>query len=302
MANEQKAQLLRTLEDRFGAIHRLPRSQSLIRVGDDAALIYIRYSKLHAARTSFFGLRQIDLRALQGQNSYICLLVDDGSPPIFLPYSDFEQIFDLAQPASDGQFKAHLTSRNDALEFDIARQGRFNVEGYVGFGVLEKGLDARRLREGRNLSHIQIQTLLAAIGHLKGHDIWVPQNNIAQLDWSMIPRFPLRNVIPEGFNVVRNILSEIDVLWVTNGRNSIEALFEVEHSTPIYSGLLRFNDVLLTEPKISRFSIVSNETRRDVFSRQAFRPTFRRSGLSELVNFLEYVNVFNWHSRLSGGQ
>ncbi|HEV3448317.1 MAG TPA: hypothetical protein VG099_27010, partial [Gemmataceae bacterium] len=177
MANQQKVQLLRTLNERFGALHRLPKSQSLFRVGDDAALIYIRYSKLHSARTSFFGLRQIDLRALQGQNSFICLLVDDGSQPVFIPYSDFEEIFDLAEPASDGQYKAHLTSRNDALEFDIARQGRFNVEGYVGFEILEKSLDARRLREGHSLSHCQVQTLLASIGHTKGYEVWVPQNN-----------------------------------------------------------------------------------------------------------------------------
>ncbi len=245
-------------------------------------------------------MREIDLRSLQGQNSFICLLVDDGSPPLFLPFSDFEQIFDLAQPASDGQYKAHLTSRNDALEFDIARQGRFNVEGYIGFEILERSLDARRLREGRNLTHCQIQTLLAGIGHTKGYEVWIPQNNVAGLDWSLTARFSLRNAIPVGFESLKSILSEIDVMWVECGRNAIEALFEVEHSTPIYSGLLRFNDVLLTEPKISRFSIVSNETRRDIFSRQAFRPTFRRSGLSELVNFLEYVNVYDWHSRVTG--
>ena len=60
-------------------------------------------------------------------------------------------------------------------------------------------------------------------------------------------------------------------MWIASGKNAIEGLFEVEHSTPIYSGLLRFNDVLLTDPKVSRFSIISNDTRRAVFSRQVFR-------------------------------
>jgi hypothetical protein len=83
------------------------------------------------------------------------------------------------------------------------------------------------------------------------------------------------------------------------GVDSIEALFEVEHSTSIYSGLLRFNDLLLTDPKLNRFSVVSNESRRACFSRQAFRPTFQRSGLSELVSFLEYSNVYEWHRQLS---
>jgi type II restriction enzyme len=108
----------------------------------------------------------------------------------------------------------------------------------------------------------------------------------------------LRETIPSGFQEVGHILCEIDVVWVAKGRNSIESLFEVEHSTSIYSGLLRFNDLLLTDPSLSHFSIVSDDSRRSVFARQLFRPTFQRSGLAELASFLEYANVFDWHSRL----
>jgi type II restriction enzyme len=96
-------------------------------------------------------------------------------------------------------------------------------------------------------------------------------------------------------------LAEIDVIWVARGGEAIEGLFEVEHSTTVYSGLLRFNDVLLTDPKVSRFSIVSNETRRALFSRQLFRPTFKKSGLAELTSFLEYSNVLDWHTRIASG-
>jgi hypothetical protein len=96
-------------------------------------------------------------------------------------------------------------------------------------------------------------------------------------------------------------LSEIDVVWVGRGRETITGLFEVEHSTPIYSGLLRFNDILLTEPRLTRFSIASNDTRRAVFARQISRPTFRKSGLSELTSFLEYANVVDWHARVIRG-
>jgi len=117
----------------------------------------------------------------------------------------------------------------------------------------------------------------------------------------MTKRFTLRGSIPSGFKEVGSILSEIDVIWIAGGRNKIEGLFEVEHTTSIYSGLLRFNDVLLTDPKVTRFSIVSNDSRRSIFSRQLFRPTFRRSGLAELTSFLEYANVFDWHARLIKG-
>jgi len=83
----------------------------------------------------------------------------------------------------------------------------------------------------------------------------------------------------------------------------MKALFEVEHSTPIYSGLLRFNDVHLIAPiPISKFTIVSNDARRSLFARQVNRPTFKTSGLTELCTFLEYVDVFGWHKRIIGNQ
>jgi hypothetical protein len=302
MPNVHKAGLLESLRQRFGELHKIKGSQSLFTVGDDAARLYLRYSKVHPGGRTFFGLREVDLRQLEGHNAFLCFLLDDGSPPIFIPYADFEEVFRNAETASDGQYKAQLISGGQARELYIARQGRFNVEGYVGFDSLAKSLDASRLREVRDLTHSQVQTLLVGIGHRKGYGICVPQYDVGKLDWSMTDKVALSQDIPAGFSEVRHILSEIDVLWVAHGRGGITGLFEVEHSTPIYSGLLRFNDVLLTDPKLSRFSIVSNDARREVFARQLFRPTFKKSGLSELTSFLDYANVFEWHSRVVRGE
>ncbi len=299
MPNVHKTQLLDGLRRRFGELRKLPGSQSLFTLGADAARIYLRYSRIHEGRRTFFGLREVDLRQLEGRNAFICFLLDDGSPPVFVPYADFEEIFRSAQPAKDGQYKVQLFTRDAGLDLYIARQGRFNVEGYVGFDALAGRLEANRLREARNLSHLQVQTLLAGIGNIKRYDVYIPENDAGKLDWSLTKRFALRDSIPSGFQEVKDILSEIDVVWVASGRNAIEGLFEVEHSTPVYSGLLRFNDVLLADPKVSRFSIVSNDSRRAVFARQLSRPTFRKSGLAELASFLEYANVLEWHTRLS---
>jgi hypothetical protein len=300
VANLRKTEVLATLGHRFGDIRKLEGSESLFEIGDRAARVYFRYSKVHAGGRSFFGLRQTDLGRLEGHNGYLCFLLDDGSPPVFVPYPDFEEIFHRAEPARDGQFKVQLCTERGALELYVARHGRFNVEGYVGFETLAHSVDANRLRPYRDLSHSQVQTLLAAIGHLKGYDVCLPGADVASLDWSLAKHFSLRDGLPTKFRDVRRILCEIDVVWIAAGRDTIEALYEVEHSTPVYSGLLRFNDVLLTDPGVSRFSIVSNETRREIFSRQLFRPTFRKSGLAELCSFLEYSNVFEWHERLSG--
>ena len=238
------------------------------------------------------------MRQLEGYNSFFCFLVDDGSEPLFVPYEDFEEVFRNAQTAKDGQYKVQLLPGSNGLELYIARQGRFNVEGYVGFERVARSLDSKLVREAHNLTHPQVQTYLASIGHLKRYEVYVPECDAGRLDWSLTERFALRGSVPSGFEQVRGILSEIDVIWIARGGEAIEGLFEVEHSTTVYSGLLRFNDVHLTDPKVSRFSIVSNDSRRGLFARQLSRPTFSRSGLAELTSFLEYSNVLDWHMRL----
>jgi hypothetical protein len=301
MPNPHKAKVLDTIRERFGEVRKVKGSESLFTVGDEAARIYFRYSKVHPRGRTFFGLREVDLRQLGGHNAFLCFLLDDGSPPLFVPYADFEEVFHNAQVAKDGQYKVQLIAGTNTRELYVARQGRFNVEGYVGFDALEHSMDAGRLREARDLTHAQVQSLLAGIGHIKGYDVCIPDNDIGKLDWALTKRFSLRPDLPAGFDKIRTVLCEIDVVWVAPGRNTIEGLYEVEHSTPVYSGLLRFNDVLLTDPTVSRFSIVSNDARRDLFSRQLFRPTFKKSGLAELCSFLEYTNVFDWHNRLLKG-
>jgi len=97
------------------------------------------------------------------------------------------------------------------------------------------------------------------------------------------------------------IVSEIDVLWINRGSGSLRSAFEIEHTTPIYSGLLRFNDVLLNEnDTATRFNIVSNNDRRGQFVQQINRPTFRVSGLVTLCTFINYKNIFSWYARLTG--
>ena len=301
MANPTKSKVLDDLQQRFGEVRKLKGSESLFVIGEEAARIYFRYSKVPEGGRTFFGLREVDLRQLEGHNSFLCFLLDDGSPPVFVPYADFEEVFANAEPARDGQYKVQLTNQASALELYVARQGRFNVEAYVGFETLERSLEAQRLREATDLSHSQVQTLLAGIGHAKGYDVFVPESDVGKLDWSLTEDFSIRRKLPEGYDQVRTVLSEIDVVWVESGRNKIAALYEVEHLTPVYSGLLRFNDILLTDPSVSRFSIVSNNVRRELFARQLFRPTFKKSGLAELCSFLEYANVFAWHRRLLQG-
>src|ERR1035438_8331009 len=113
--NLHKFGILETLRKRFGELHKIRGSESLFTIGEDAARVYIRYSKVHPRGRTFFGLREVDLRQLEGHNAFLCFLLDDGLAPLFVPYGDFEEIFRNAQTASDGQYKVQLISRDDGL-------------------------------------------------------------------------------------------------------------------------------------------------------------------------------------------
>lgn len=297
MANLVKETFVRELTRRFGILRKFPSSQSLYEVANGIR-IYIRYSKQHTKNNTFYGLRAVDLKMLEGYPSLLCFLSDSSNEPLLIPFAEFEEVFRSVNPASDGQFKAQVYSKNGITELYIANAGRFNVESYLGLAPIETLIDSSTLKVPI-LSHSQVQTLLGAIGILKGYDIWIPTIDRLKMDWSLVNEFKCENIFPISFNTIKKIVEEIDVIWLNRGSGKVKAFFEIEHSTPIYSGLLRFNDVYLVEPKLNiTFSIVSNEERRSVFVQQLNRPTFQISGLQTVCNFLEYSNVFGWYERL----
>jgi hypothetical protein len=295
-----KSSFLAELTRRYGSIKKLQGTQSLYEIGDSAARIYIRYSKIHDRYRTFFGLREDDIRKLQGKPSLICFLWDGQIEPLFIPYGDYEGIFDSTTAAKDGQFKVQVFIQEYGTELYIARAGRFNVESYFGWANLDAIVDSAKLINIPVLNHSQVQTLLGGIGISKGRDIFVPQYDRDKLDWNIGAKFQCRQLPISGFENLKGIIDEVDVIWIKPGTNELCALFEVEHSTSIYSGLLRFNDIRLSSVEMTpKYSIVANETRRSVFVRQLNRPTFIASGLNNLCTFMEYGDVFSWHRRVA---
>ncbi|MBI2844432.1 MAG: hypothetical protein HYX78_13635 [Armatimonadetes bacterium] len=297
MANLVKVDFLDELAKRCGPLQRLGGSQSLYSMNGGSARVYIRYSRMHGHRT-FYGLRAEELVQLEGHNSFICLLWDNQAEPLFIRYSDYEDVFQATLPAGDGQYKAQVYIDDGGTELYVARAGRFNVEGNMGWAQLERLRDEAPI-DKPELSHSQVQTLLGAIGMSKDYDVWLPPADRSKLDWSLTDFFECRGILPHGFESIESVLQEIDVVWVQRGSSEPKAFFEVEHSTPIYSGLLRFNDVHLLAPRLRpRFTVVANDSRRSLFVRQLGRPTFQQSGLADLCTFLDYTDVYGWYTRI----
>ena len=132
MANQLKPTLLAELKRRYGNLRKLDATQSLYEIGNGAARVYIRYSKLHQRNQGFFGLRKEDLQKLEAIPSVICFLWPGQTEPLFIRFEDYEEIFRSCMPAKDGQYKAVIYAQTEGTEIVLAKAGRFNVEGNFG--------------------------------------------------------------------------------------------------------------------------------------------------------------------------
>lgn len=92
----------------------------------------------------------------------------------------------------------------------------------------------------------------------------------------------------------------IDVLWLDDEDNYIAA-FEVESTTPVYSGLLRMADLSLSWPNLSiPMYIVSPTHKRRLAIVQIDRPAFRRARLNlhERCRLITFDGLFDNSSNL----
>lgn len=298
MVSPIRKEFLLLLERELGQLHRIGVSNSLFSIRDKAR-VYVRYSKVHQRNSTFFGLRQEDLSLLEGFPSFVAFLWDDQREPLLIPYEQFSTVFRSVEPASDGHYKVHIYVSEEGTDLHVARAGRFGVDSH--FGLVE--LRATVLEKNEELlpvhfSHSQVQTIVGAIGRLTGHAVYIPVHDRSSIDWDTVDRFELVNDIPStGRYAPTASLSSIDVLWIHPTRNLLAAAFEIEHSTPIYSGLLRFNDVHI-DFKLPRAGIIANAERKEGFLRQINRRTFCASGLDEVCLFYTYSDVYRWYLRL----
>ncbi len=300
MASPIRSEFLSSLEGEFGRLQRIGTSTSLFAIREKARL-YVRYSKIHKRGSTFFGLRQADIALLEGFPSFIAFLWEDQTEPLLLPFEQFAPVFQSIEPASDGQYKVHIYTNDEGTDLHIVRAGRFGVDSYFGLRELRAALVGEDQPLPTDFSHHQMQTIVGSIGSLTGHVVYIPMNDRPFLDWEIVDRFKLADDVPAtGRHAPTVSLAFIDVLWIHPTRNLLAAAFEIEHSTPIYSGLLRFNDVHI-HFKLPRAGIVADAEREEAFLRQINRGTFRASGLSDVCLFYKYSDIYRWYLRLLSG-
>jgi hypothetical protein len=142
---------------------------------------------------------------------------------------------------------------------------------------------------------IKVQALLAGIGARMGFKIWLPKNDRTAVlaEWKSDSK-PVLDVLPLNYDeITLKTIEQIDVLWL-KGRAIMRA-FEVEHTTAIYSGILRMADLLALQPNMDiRLHIVAPEERKEKVFQEIRRPVFSlldKGPLSESCSFVSYDSL-----------
>ncbi len=158
--------------------------------------------------------------------------------------------------------------------------------------------------QAEKTTHEEIQWLLLKLGSDLGLDVWVAKNDrnrgFGGVNFGDMPR--LRKELPRQFDDATNKTIElIDVLWLQ--RDAIVAAFEVEHTTAIYSGLLRMSDLVSMQPNIKLdLYLVAPDDRRDKVVSEINRPTFARlkPPLPRICKFIAYSELKKKVEQVSG--
>lgn len=142
---------------------------------------------------------------------------------------------------------------------------------------------------------MQMQARIAKIGADMGFSIWLPKPDRGRVLKAWNPgEGELLEQLPLGYDpTTMKTVELIDVLWLK--KRTIVRAFEVEHTTSVYSGLLRMADLVALQPNINvKLHIVAPATKRDKVMQELQRPVFsllEGHPLSEICTFLSYDSV-----------
>ncbi|HVT18136.1 MAG TPA: EVE domain-containing protein [Thermoanaerobaculia bacterium] len=196
----------------------------------------------------------------------------------------------LEQIQSDRSFEVNEQSYHRLLRHRVR-----TPDGLVTVSVPSE-TDVEEVRtEAETRESTKVQALIAKIGATMGMRIWLPKSDrlAVSKEWTSDGE-TLLNTLPLNYDesTLRTI-EQIDVLWLK--RRSIVRAFEVEHTTSIYSGILRMADLLALQPNMDiNLHIVAPSERRDKVFQEITRPVFSllESGpLSERCTYISYESI-----------
>lgn len=152
--------------------------------------------------------------------------------------------------------------------------------------------DEFEMQEERKVTeHDEMQSRLIQMGMSQKLQIWIPKNDQSKSYKGFVFKDHVLAEFPNSIDIPESI-PNIDTVWKVG--KQIIAAFEIEHSTEVYSGILRMCDLALEAPNSSYpLFIVSDKKRLKVFFKHISRPSFnnRHFTIADRVGFLTYDNI-----------
>lgn len=133
-------------------------------------------------------------------------------------------------------------------------------------------------REGDS-SHTEVQGWLRDLGRALGFSVWIAANDRGRPYAGGRLCDGCLDVLPATLTTA-DAVPLIDVLWLERGSDRVRAAFEVEHSTSIYSGIVRMLDLALGVPDETGtcYFLVAPDSREADVRSQLQRPAFSSIG------------------------
>jgi type II restriction enzyme len=193
--------------------------------------------------------------------------------------------YELPPPADDAAALARWRQDLETIRSDGARQAKLQAEA----------------REA-DLTHTDVQGWLRDLGKALGFRVWIASNdrgrayNGGRLGDGCLDQLP-PSITACG---AEETIKLIDVLWLESAGERVSAAFEVEHSTSIYSGIVRMLDLALGLPDhlAGAYFLVAPDDREGSVRAQFARPAFSR--VKELdLRFLPYTELDQHRSQMA---
>jgi hypothetical protein len=236
----------------------------------------VRFYKSEKDKGKFKGFVRQSLKKFEGgDGSFVLELIKTADQhPVFLPV-------DPKKLAKKPFFQVKL------------KAGDKSVSTIISVPEAEEAAKAISSESPDEVSeHTSIQFELLTLGAAMGFDVWVAKNDRKKkANGTLLGSMPrMLNELPAQFNVpAQKIIELIDVLWLE--KKTIVAAFEIEHTTSIYSGLLRMSDLLALVPNLNiKLYIVAPDERREKVETEVLRPTFSvlSTPLKEVCRYISF--------------
>ena len=266
------------LATRYGRAEQFGRSR-LFKFGSSLACS-INYSKL-LGHKYFFGLSSEVVEPsckypVTKFGDFVLLVCGSADKTLVLPRS---LIFDSMCGVPSR--KVDVFWEDGTYVLQTTKHPKLNVTEFLNAFPKQKPVEREASEDSTEVdkvdrAHVRMQWALIQLGRAEGCSVWVPPNdrNLAHKRQSFAAS-TLERLPNFGFDEnTRRIVHNIDVLWLS--KNVIRKAFEIESTTAIYSGLLRLNDLVLSQPnnKIDLY-IVASAARRERVHQQLIRPSFQ---------------------------